>query len=177
MNEELETVLVESTLAGDIESFGKLCSRYYRSMVAVAYSILGDHHLAEDAAQEAFAKALGSLSQLRQKEKFASWLAQICRNTAKDLARMKSRQINAEDFSQMPESRNDEDGSVKVKEAIARLPALEKELVVLRYYTNLSYEEMSTVMGLSKPAINGRLHRAKEKVAKYLKLNGFSEVL
>ena len=58
MRERLETDLIEAAASGDIESFGKLCDRYYSVMVAISYSILGDHQLAEDAAQEAFARAL-----------------------------------------------------------------------------------------------------------------------
>ncbi|MHC4123135.1 MAG: RNA polymerase sigma factor [Planctomycetota bacterium] len=175
MVDELETGLVESALAGDIDSFGELCSRYYSSMVAIAYSVLTDHHLAEDAAQEAFAKALKNLNKLRQKEKFARWLAQICRNTARDMTKSKLRQVNTEDLSQLPDSRNEDCNSVNVRWAIDRLPAAEKEIVVLRYYSNLSYKQISAVLGLSKPTVNGRLRRAKQKIIGYLKLNGFQE--
>ena len=64
MTEKLQTELVEAALAGNIDSFGQLARRYYASIMAVAYSFLADHQLAEDAAQEAFARALISLSKL-----------------------------------------------------------------------------------------------------------------
>jgi len=48
-------------------------------------------------------------------------------------------------------------------------------LIVLRYYNKLSYEEIASVSGVSRAAINGRLARAKRKMAKYLKRNGFPE--
>ncbi|MHC4335413.1 MAG: RNA polymerase sigma factor [Planctomycetota bacterium] len=47
--------------------------------------------------------------------------------------------------------------------------------MVLRYYDGLSYDEMSSVLGISKPTINGRLTRAKRKMAKYLQRDGFLE--
>ena len=50
-----DKILVQRALKKDPESFGELCRRYYYSLVAVADSILLDHHLAEDAAQEALA--------------------------------------------------------------------------------------------------------------------------
>jgi len=53
VRDKSETVLIESVLAGDIDSFGELGRRYWPAMVAIAYAVLGDHHLAEDAAQEA----------------------------------------------------------------------------------------------------------------------------
>lgn len=176
MTDKLETKLVESTLSGDIDSFGKLCSSYYGSMVAIAYSVLTDHHLAEDAAQEAFARALRNLKKLKRKEKFAPWLAQICRNVARDMASAKSRQISAGDFSQLPDSQNEDPNGRAVRQAIGKLSFSEKELIVLRYYNNLSYERMSAVLGISKAAINGRLNRARRKMAKYLQRNGFGEV-
>ncbi len=52
--------------------------------------------------------------------------------------------------------------------AIDRLPASMKEVVILRYYDNCSYEQISAVLGVSKMTINGRLTRAKRKLAKML---------
>ncbi len=66
MPDETETKLVEAAFNGDIESFGKLCRRYYGPMVAIAYSVVSDHQLAEDAAQESFARALVSLRKLNK---------------------------------------------------------------------------------------------------------------
>jgi len=47
--------------------------------------------------------------------------------------------------------------------------------VVLRYYNGLSYEQIASVLGISQATINGRLSRAKRKMAKYLRRNGFPE--
>ncbi|HUS74110.1 MAG TPA: RNA polymerase sigma factor [Sedimentisphaerales bacterium] len=175
MTEKLQTKLVEAALAGDIAGFGQLARRYYPSMVAVAYSILADHQLAEDAAQEAFARALTNLGKLRKPDKFAPWLAQICRNVAKDMVAAKARTINAEDLSGAPVCNRQDDSIEAVRRAIEQLSVSARELIVLRYYNGLSYEEISSVLGISKPTINGRLTRAKRKMARYLKRNGFLE--
>ena len=176
MTDKLHKELVEAALDGDIDSFGELCSSYYNTIVAIAYSVLTDHHLAEDAAQEAFARALKNLSKLNEKKKFAPWLARICRNVANDMAKAKSRQTNTEDLSQLQDSQSEELDNQIIKQAIGRLSLSEREIIVMRYYNNFSYEQMSDVLSISKPAINGRLNRAKRKVAKYLKSNGFDEV-
>lgn len=176
MTDKLQIELIEAALGGDIDSFGKLCGSYYSSMVATAYSVLTDHHLAEDAAQEAFARALKNLRRLKEKGKFAPWLARICRNVAKDMAKAKSRQINTEDFSQIQDNQKKDLNSEVVRQAIGKLPLSERELIVLRYYNDFSYEKMSAVLGIFKPAINGRLNRARRKVAKHLRRNGFDEV-
>ena len=63
-------ILVRRALQADPESFGQLCRRYYPSLVAVADSILLDHHLAEDAAQEALAHACRQLPRLKKARAF-----------------------------------------------------------------------------------------------------------
>ena len=170
-----ETRLVEAAIDGDIESFGKLCQRYYAAMVAIGYSVLGDHQLAEDAAQESFARALINLKNLKNKTRFAPWLAAICRNVAKDMLTIKARQISSSELSQVAKDYNHNESARLIRQAIEQLPVSAKELIVLRYYNNLSYEEISSVLRISKPTINGRLTRAKRKIAKYLRRNGFLE--
>jgi len=171
----MQTELVEAAVAGDINSFGQLARRYYPSMVAIAYSILADHQLAEDAAQEAFARALTNLSKLRKPHKFAPWLARICRNVARDMVAARARRINPKDFCPAPDRNSPDDSVEAVRRSIEQLPFRARELIVLRYYNGLSYEEISSVLGISKPTINGRLTRAKRKIEKCLKRNGLLE--
>jgi RNA polymerase sigma-70 factor (ECF subfamily) len=175
VTEKMQTALVKAALAGNIDSFAQLARRYYASMVAIAYSIIADHQLAEDAAQEAFARALISLSKLRKPDKFAPWLAQICRNVARDMVATKARPNNPRNLSGTPVSNGPDDDVEAVRRAIKQLSVSAREVIVLRYYNGLSYEEISSVLGISKPTINGRLTRAKQKLAKYLKRGGFLE--
>lgn len=175
MTEQQKTRLVEAAVGGDIESFGELARQYYASMVAIAYSILADHGLAEDAAQEAFARALGGIRGLKNKSKFAPWLAGICRNVAKDIVVAKARQVNSEDLSQASDNDDQDDSIQAVRRAIEQLPVSARELIVLRYYDGLSYEEISSVLGISRASINGRLTRAKRKMANWLQRNSFPE--
>ena len=152
-------------------------------MVAIAYSVLADHQLAEDAAQEAFARALTNLGKLNKARKFAPWLARICRNTAIDMVRVKARQACSNDLCGLPaqapaglsDHRTGGPDAEIVRDAIAKLPEHDREVIVLRYYNSLSHEQISAVLGVSKAAINGRLTRAKQKLAEHLNRNGFWE--
>ena len=175
MTDNIEIQLVESAIGGDIDSFGELAGLYYSAMVAIAYAVLLDHHLAEDAAQEALARALVKLPSLRHKDKFGYWLGRICRNVARDMVRKKARLINAEDLSQIPAQQPKDDGRDMVREAVSKLSASARELIVLRYYNNLSYEQMSAVLGITPAAINSRLYRAKQKIEKFLQRNRYLE--
>ena len=176
MQNEPDRALVDAAVAGDIERFGELCRRYYAGMIAVAYAVVSDHQLAEDAAQESFARALVNLRHLKNRNKFVPWLARICRNVAKDMVAAKTRQFSAEDLSHIARKSSDDEGNSRaIHRAIEHLPDTDKELIVLRYYNNLSYERIASIMDISTAAINGRLARAKHKMSKYLKQNGFPE--
>ena len=131
--------------------------------------MLRDHQLAEDAAQEAFAQGLVSLRKLKEPARFAPWLTRICRNVAIDIVRNRPPELSAEDLTPPPKGSEDESRARKVREAIAGLPVSLREVTVLRYYRDCSYEQIGAVLGLSKMTINGRLTRAKRKLARYLR--------
>jgi len=173
--ESSEISLIEAATGGDIESFGELCQRYYPAMAAIAYAVLSDHQLAEDAAQESFARALVNLRSLKKKDRFAPWLAAICRNVAKDMIAARVKHISTKDLSQVAAKENSNETNHMIRRAIEQLPASARELIVLRYYNGLSYEKIGSALGISKATINGRISRAKRKMAKYLKHNGFPE--
>ncbi len=161
---------MESAICGDLDSFGTLCERYYSAMVAVAYSVLHEKHLAEDAVQEAYARALVKLPGLRDAKMFGPWLKRICRNMAIDMSRKREFCVNIDDAAQLPTSQCDNDaGHMEVHQAIAKLPMKAQELLAMRYFSNMSYEQISEVSGLSIAAINSRLNRARKKLAKILK--------
>jgi RNA polymerase sigma-70 factor (ECF subfamily) len=173
---EPDTELVKAAINGDADGFTELCRRYYPAMVAIAHSILGDRHLAEDAAQQAFAKAAVRLSQLKKESQLAGWLAAICRNVAKDMARRKENLRITDDLSMIAAKSKRDDAAEAVRKALNRLSARAREVIFLRYYNGMSYEQISSILGISEQAINGRLRRAKEKMADYLRRNGFGEV-
>ncbi len=175
MQDDLERQLVDAAIGGDIERFGELCRRHYSPMVAIAYSVVSDHQLAEDAAQESFARALVNIRKLKNPARFAPWLAAICRNVAKDMVAAKARRVNVADLSQTAPAGSHNENGMLIRRAIEQLPGPARELIVLRYYNNLSYEEIGSVLEISKASINGRLARAKRKMADYLKRNGFPE--
>jgi RNA polymerase sigma-70 factor (ECF subfamily) len=168
--------LVEASINGDANSFTELCGRYYPAMVAIAHSVLGDRHLAEDAAQQALANAVRKLPQLQRRHRFAAWLATICRNTANDMAHDKPPEHSSRDLSQIAAESPDAEAAEAVRNAIAALSPSAREVIFLRYYDGMSYEKISAVLGISQQAINGRLRRAKKRVAEYLGRNGFDEV-
>jgi RNA polymerase sigma-70 factor (ECF subfamily) len=175
VSHDSDTALVEAAVNGDPESFTELCRIYYPAMVAIAHSILADRHLAEDAAQQAFANAVRKLPQLKKKKKFAAWLAAICRNAALDLAKTRLRTEKIDNVPATTEQADNSNTVSEVRDAISRLSTSHREIIYLRYYDGMSYDKISTVLGISQQAINGRLRRAKKQIEEYLIRNGFSK--
>lgn len=167
-----ESEIVEAACNGDVNSFGKLYERYYTAMVWLAYSILADRNLAEDVAQETFAVACSELIRLKQPEKFANWLAAICRNVACRMAKQRKKEVLINDPLVVSERSNDDGHEKAVREAISNLPTPYKEVLILRYYNDMNYEQIASILGICISKVKGRLFRARRKLGKYLKQKG-----
>jgi len=169
-----DQILVRRALEADPESFGELCRRYYNSLIAVADSILTDHHLAEDAAQEALATACRQLPGLKKPERFGPWVIAICRNVAKDMLWQVQKQRKQVDACRNSESECQDDGrKVILAEALQQLPQHLREVIFLRFYNEMSYQQMASILGATEQVIDGRIRRAKKKIAVYLERKGF----
>ena len=169
-----DQILVQRALQSDPESFGKLCRRYYDSLLAVAGSILPDRHLAEDAAQEALAAACRDLAKLKKPERFGPWVGAICRNVARDMLRQLRKQQEPVETNagNEPDCRQDEREAI-LGQALQQLPQHLREVIFLRFYNEMSYEQMAKILGATQQVIDGRLRRAKKKIAVYLTKKGF----
>ena len=175
MTENEDTRLVEAARNGDVGSFAELYRRHYVRMVGVAYCILSDRHLAEDAAQEAFAIACRELGRLRRAEKFTSWLGVLCRNAANRMSRRRTEVVASENVL-APRSDASRDGLHQaVRESVQNLPIQQREVVMLRYFSGLSYEQIAETLGITSRAVNGRLTRAKRKMAESLERKGLGK--
>ena len=169
-----ETELVEAARNGRLEGFAALYERYHSSMVALAYSMLADRDLAEDAAQEVFAIACRDLASLRRTDKFGAWLAGICRNVARQMLRAKGKSATVDVWSGRENAETKDHCTEVIRQAVWQLRPAQRELIVLRYYDNMPYEQIAQVLDISIQAVNGRIIRAKRKIAEYLKRNGLT---
>lgn len=168
LTEKPDDQLVLAAMGGDVDSFVVLCHRYYLPIVAIARAVVGDGHLAEDAAQEALAKACRRLDSLKNPKRFGAWLATICRNEARDILR---RRPNIESLgerdipAEVPDSDPEADA---VREALNSMSPESRELLHLRYRNDLSYEAIADLLDISPEAVHGRLRRAKLEVKTHL---------
>jgi RNA polymerase sigma factor (sigma-70 family) len=144
-------------------------------MVWVAYAVLPDRSLAEDAAQQAFATAYGKIRNLRQFDRFGPRLTTICRSTAQDMARVRKRDVALQKIvaTEQPVRPGSNGFDKAVKEAVDNLEAMYREVVVLHYYSGLSYKEIESALGVSGDVVKGRLARARKQIQEHLEREGF----
>lgn len=167
--EQTDSDLVEATLQGDLEAFRTLYERYWRMAVGVALTVCSDRDLAEDAAQEAFALAARQLAALRETKRFPQWLRTICRRKA-SLLRQRQPPFVALQIDP-PDSSFDDSASraSMLSNAMHRLSDEAREILVLRYFSQLPHEEIAKILETTPAAVHGRLQRARRKLESLLK--------
>ena len=138
-------------------------------VVGVALATCSDRHLAEDAAQEAFATAARQLASLRRTEQFPSWLRTICRRTATRLRRRHQR-MDALPNDPPAKIQSAPDPRVAtLTQALQQLDDTSREVLVLRYFSDLSHAQIAESLGRTEAAIHGLLQRARRKLAQRMR--------
>ena len=144
----------------------RLMQEYGDSIFRMCYLYLKDYHLTEDAVQETFIKAMKSYDTFAHKSSEKTWLIRIAINTCKNIMRNRWFQIiqnNLEDHIEKIGDNPIEEMLEKnsVSEAIMRLNANDRQIILLYYYQNLSVREIAKIIGKSENTTIQRLNRAR----------------
>jgi RNA polymerase sigma-70 factor (ECF subfamily) len=167
-----ERVWIEGARAGNQEAFARLVEIYKRPVYNLAYRMLGSTADAEDAAQETFLRAYAQLGSYDPQRKFSSWLLAITAHYAIDQLRRRRMDVVPLDAmapGRMPPApvQDPEDAAVetdtrdRIQVLLNRLPADYRLVIALRYWHELSYEEIASVTNSTVSAVKSRLHRAR----------------
>ena len=164
--------LVQGAAAGDERDFGVLVARYQDMAVGYAFSILGDFHRAEDAAQEAFLNAFSALKDLRDPNAFGAWLRRIVwkhcdrqlRVAALKTGPMEAARHASSTAPQPDQALEQSETQARIRDEIARLPAKEREATLLFYIAHHSHAEIADFLGITRAAVRNRVHAARGKL-------------
>ena len=162
--------LVVRAQANDLDAYSLLVRRFQDMAVGYAYSILGDFHLSEDAAQEAFVRAYLDLGQLREPAAFAGWFRRIVLMRCNRLTRKKQITTVALDFdlisdAPMPdEILETQEMQNRVQQAIQSLPETEREVTTLYYMGGYDQKEIGAFLELPTKTVKSRLHSARKRL-------------
>lgn len=175
---EDEQIWLENARDGNKDAFGSLIEAYQTPVFNLAYRMLSNADEAEQAAQEAFIRAWTRLDSYNPEHKFSTWLLSITSNYCIDLIRKRRKQLLSIDGPLPPHpaltserSKGPEAQAVQseandvVQELLDTLPEDYRETVILRYWYDMSYDEIADVMKTSVSAIKSRLFRARRQLA------------
>ena len=176
MNESQEAALVRRSQAGDKEAFRTLVEQYRSVLFGIAYLMIRDRGLAEDAVQEALIQTWKHLPSLRLHSSFKAWLVRIVVNEVKQQFRKKQvptvplEQASevAEDLDRAETAMIQNEERQHLRQILEMLPQEQREAVVLRYFSELTVPEIATVTGQREGTIKSRLSRALRHLSEIL---------
>lgn len=183
-----DEVIVERALTGDADAFGELVRRWERRIFALTYGMLGREEDARDATQETFLAAFRNLRGFRGEAKVSSWLHRIAVNqciTRQRRAKVRSEtaledeaEKNAAVFAMPLDSspaRTVEslERSAAVRRAVSALPPDLRQVVVMKEFEELTFQEMSEALELPLSTVKSRLYTALRQLQ--MRLQKFGE--
>ena len=176
---EISAGIIESCRAGDRDAFRALYDLYKDQVYSVSlYFFHGDQVLASDVTQQVFLKLMTSISQFRGEAEFSTWLYRLVVNACLDTARRRKAEAIAADPSHLdafgqPGSQEDDYAraqmATSVRSAVWALPPKFRIAVLLRYFEDLSYEQMAEALHCSMGTVASRLSRGHRMLAERLK--------
>ncbi len=160
---------------GNPEAFTQLVEAYQRPVYNLCYRMLGDPDEAEDAAQETFLRVYRNIKHYDHKRPFSTWLLSIAAHLCIDQLRKRRMVLVSMDgtpYLDPPDGLPGPEASYYLKEDQKRVQALLKSLspadraaVVMYYWYDFSYDEISDSLSLTVSAVKSRLHRARLAMA------------
>ena len=178
---DLESVL-ERAQGHDADALGEIHHRYVRRVFGLCRYMLDSRESAEDATSEVFLKLQRSIESYDGSIPFPRWLLRVAGNQCIDVLRRRRRErqviVDVEDGAAVIEATSSEPsplGAVirlaekaQVQAAIGRLPENYRVPLVMRYYTELSYDEIGQQLGLQKSNVAALIFRAKQELRRKL---------
>lgn len=179
LTDKTDEQLVQMAVNEDQEAFGEIVNRWERKIYALCYGMLNREDEAKDAAQDAFIAAFKNLSRFRGEAKVSSWLHRIAVNQC--LTRKRRDKTRSESFFDESESseqkffiapaRNtpsrltEKDERIRaVRLAVAALPADLKQIVVMKQFEEMTFQEISETMDIPLSTVKSRLYTALKQL-------------
>ena len=171
MSEEDHSI-IERIIAGDRDSFALIVHKYNAPVFNLAFRMTGSYEEAGDLAQETFVKAFENLGRFDRKRRFFTWLYTIglnlIRNHLKKKKNYVTNRVRGADYhsqSSPPDPEQDmiqQEEVLRISSCLDRLPVKLKEAVVLRFYQDLSFDEIAEITACSVGSAKMRVYRGLE---------------
>jgi len=171
MREFDDVTLVQKARDGDKVAFGELVTRHQHYVYRIVCTRVPNREDAEDLAQETFCKAFLRLKQIREPNKFKSWLRQVAANICSDWLRNRSNERQVTEPLEDSEQATLDEQSLQSFEdtitleglwdAINSLSEINRDAVIMHYFDGLTYQEISEELGIPVSTVRSRLQEAR----------------
>ena len=173
---------VTRALEGDQDAFTDLVLDYQRAVYNLTFRMLGDSVEAEDAAQEAFIRAYRKLDHYDMQRSFKTWVLAIASHYCIDVIRKRrlswlslddllpGQMMSAIESRSIEELAMDSERERTMQELLALLKPDERAIIILRYWNDLSYEEIAEALETNVGVVKSRLFRARQALANQIKV-------
>jgi RNA polymerase sigma-70 factor (ECF subfamily) len=179
LSRNLETNLIEKAIEGNASAFNEIYLTLRDSIYGFSYRMLGENSLAEDITQEAFIFFIEHPDKYQQERgSLLSFLCGYARNRIMHLLRKQGcrseiSQDDSDDYIELKDEFGNDplkillngELSAKIEESIAKLPVLQREVIVLRGMQELSYEEIAKIVEVDITVVKMRLYRARRNLS------------
>ncbi len=179
--------IVERALSGDVDAFGEIVRRWERRIYALAYGILGREEDARDVAQETFIAAFRNLGNFRGEAKVSSWLHRIAVNQC--ITRQRRAGVRAETSLEYEEAEGgrqfaspshnsplkraeERERTEVVRKAVTALPPELREVIVLKEFEDLTFQEIADTLDIPLSTVKSRLYTALKQLRMRLEKYG-----
>lgn len=163
----VDAQLVVQAQRGDEAAFAAITDVVYGHLQQVAYRVLRDPQLAEDATQQALVRAWKKLPRLRDPDRFEAWCYRLLINACSDEARRASRAlpklVSRRELA-APDETSRVDDRDQLERGFERLSVDHRAVIVLHHYLDLTLEDTAMALGISVGTAKSRLNRAMTKL-------------
>ncbi len=175
---DLDYALLRRVARGDDAALAELIRRHQARLSQLAFRLLKDPLEAEDALQEVFLRVYDNAHRFEPRSSVSAWLNRITANHCLNLLRTRRPQdsLDREDAPEVPdvspsplEALEERDLNRRLEELLSQLPENQRRALVLKRFGGLSYQEIGEQLGLSVPAVDGLLKRARQFLKQALK--------
>jgi RNA polymerase sigma-70 factor (ECF subfamily) len=165
--------------SGDAAAFARLVDRWQRRVAQFLVRLVGDADSVQDLCQEVFLRVYLARSRYREQGTFSTWLFQIALNVARDAGRKRTALTisHPEHEPQTPpaEAECEQEEMIRtLNDAVAGLPAPLREVLVLRHYEGMKFEEISRLLKVPASTLKSRFAVALERLGLHLKRRGYT---
>ena len=172
---EDERNLIRRCLEGDAAAFEPLVERYHRPLFRVAARMLGDREEARDVTQTAFLKAYVGLASCDGDRRFFSWIYRIvvneCLNTLRSRRSVQPVPLDDGQLTRAAAPRDTLEAverHARIRGALLQLTAEQRDVIVMRHFAELSYEEIAAQAGIPEKTVKSRLFSARQRLCELL---------